>query len=117
MVPADDVIPDIVWVSSRRLATILWQDGKLHAAPELVVEVLSPGSFNERRDREIKLNLYSRRGVDEYWIVDLQSRNVAIFRRRDQLVLTVTLSETECLTTPLLEGFTCPVAEFFARIL
>jgi hypothetical protein len=28
-------------------------------APELMVEVLSPGKLNEQRDREIKLKLYS----------------------------------------------------------
>ncbi len=67
----EDVAPDVVWISRARLATSLSADGKLHAAPELVVEVLSPGSLNERRDREAKLKLYSRRGVHEYWIVEL----------------------------------------------
>ncbi len=55
-----DVAPDIVWISRERLATALWEDGKLHTAPELVVEVLSPGVTNEHRDREIKMKLYSQ---------------------------------------------------------
>jgi Uma2 family endonuclease len=37
----DDVAPDVVWISRNRLATALQSDGKLHSAPELVVEVLS----------------------------------------------------------------------------
>jgi Uma2 family endonuclease len=37
--PADAVIPDVVWVSRERFAAILGDDGKLHGAPELVVEV------------------------------------------------------------------------------
>src|ERR1041384_6397360 len=61
----DDVAPDVIWISNNRMATALWDDGKFHEAPELVVEVLSPGSANERRDREAKLQLYSRRGVSE----------------------------------------------------
>lgn len=61
----EDVAPDVVWISDERLAAAL-RGGKLHAAPELVVEVLSPGSTNERRDREAKLKLYSNRGVEEY---------------------------------------------------
>src|SRR6266699_4436692 len=65
----DDVVPDAVWISHERLATALRADGKLHSAPELVVEVLSPDTTNERRDREFKLWLYSRRGVLEYWII------------------------------------------------
>lgn len=35
------------------------------AAPKLVVAVLSPGSAHEKRDRDYKLKLYSRQGVDE----------------------------------------------------
>jgi Uma2 family endonuclease len=58
----DDVVPDVVWISRERLAGTLDQTGHLHTAPELVVEVLRPGSVNERRDREVKLKLYSCRG-------------------------------------------------------
>jgi Uma2 family endonuclease len=60
----EDVAPDVVWISYQRLMTALQADGKLHATPELVVEILSPGSANERRDREVKRKLYSRRGAD-----------------------------------------------------
>src|SRR4051812_5027954 len=54
----DDVAPDVIWISNGRLAAALTADGKLHQAPELVIEVLSPGSQNARRDRETKLKLY-----------------------------------------------------------
>jgi Uma2 family endonuclease len=39
----DDVAPDVVWISRERLASTVDQTGHLHTAPELVVEVLSPG--------------------------------------------------------------------------
>ena len=48
----DDVAPDVVWLSNERLSQTLAEDGKLHAAPELVIEVLSPGRANAKRDRE-----------------------------------------------------------------
>ena len=113
----DDVAPDVVWISSRRIATILGPDGKLHAAPELIVEVLSPGAMNEKRDRDAKLKLYSRRGVHEYWIIDWRLRQVELFRREDaRLVSAATLIESDTLTTPLLPGFACRVAELFAGI-
>src|SRR5260221_6080572 len=48
----NDIVPDVVWISNERLATALQADGKLHATPELVIEVLSPGSTNARRDRQ-----------------------------------------------------------------
>ena len=113
----DDVAPDAVWVSNERLAAALWSDGKLHAAPELVVEVLSPGSRNQQRDRELKLKLYSRRGVQEYWIIDWRLKQVLVYRREDaQLKLVATLYESDMLTSPMLPGFGCGVTDLFHRI-
>lgn len=110
----DDVAPDGVWISRARLATALDNAGHVHAAPELVIEVLSPGSANERRDREVKLKLYSRRGILEYWIVDWRAQQVEVYRPQDGVLhLVATLSRTETLTSPLLPGFTCQVATLF----
>jgi Uma2 family endonuclease len=110
----DDVAPDVVWISQARRVAALGPDGHLHAAPELVIEVLSPGSTNERRDREAKLKLYSRRGVLEYWIVDWRLQQVEVYRR-EQLVLRLvaTCYRTDVLTSPLLPGFTCEVTSLF----
>ncbi len=113
----DDVAPDVIWTSRERLATALQPDGKLHAPPELVVEVLSPGVTNERRDRQFKLRLYSRRGVLEYWIVSWQERRLEIYRREETLLkLHSTLYETDMLQSPLLPDFRCQVSQFFAKI-
>src|SRR6266496_1692626 len=79
----DNVAPDVVWLSRERLEAIADEQGHLRAAPELVVEVLSPGSTNERRDRELKLKLYSRQGVREYWLVDCQLQTLQVYRRAD----------------------------------
>lgn len=110
----DDVVPDVIWISHDRLQTALWEDGKLHTSPELVVEVLSPGSSNERRDRELKLKLYSRRGADEYWIANWQEQRIEVYRRRNAiLTLQETLNENNLLQSPLLPGFNCHVRQFF----
>ncbi|MGH2458286.1 MAG: Uma2 family endonuclease, partial [Chloroflexota bacterium] len=98
---SDDVAPDVVWVSNRRLATILDPDGKLYGAPDLVVEVLSPGTTKQRRDQEAKLKLYARRGVLEYWIVDWRKRQVEVYRRAEPtLELMGTFREEDTLTSP-----------------
>jgi Uma2 family endonuclease len=113
----DDVAPDIVWISNSSLAAALRSDGHLHDAPELVIEVLSPGTVNERRDRVAKLKLYSRRGVSEYWIASWQTRTVDVYRRDGaELKLVGTLGETDTLQSPVLPGFSCPVSVLFARI-
>lgn len=110
----DDVAPDVVWISRERLAKALDAAGHLHAAPELVIEVLSPGKANEYRDREAKLKLYSRRGVQEYWIVDWMQRLVEVFRREQAaLKQAATLYAQDTLESPLLPGFSCQVAKVF----
>jgi Uma2 family endonuclease len=113
----DDVAPDIIWISRERLATALQPDGKLHSAPELAVEVLSPGVTNLRRDREAKLKLYSRRGVLEYWIVNWQERYIEIYRREEAVLkIHSTLYESDILQSPHLPGFSCQVSQIFADI-
>lgn len=110
----DDVAPDLIWISNERLAVALCEDGKLHHAPELVIEVLSPGLTNEKRDRDAKLKLYSRRGVDEYWIVDWLMRSIEVYRRENAaLHLIDTLRGGDTLDSPLLPGFSCVVESLF----
>lgn len=112
----DDVAPDVTWASRERLARILEGD-KLRAAPELVVEVLSPGRKNILRDRETKLKLYARRGVDEYWIADWPRHAIEVYRRDGAFLVPVaTLGPGATLTSPLLPGFALPLDRLFAGI-
>jgi Uma2 family endonuclease len=113
----NDVVPDVVWISQERLATALQSDGKLHSAPELAIEILSPGPANERRDREVKLKLYSRRGVLEYWVVNWQERSVEIYQReRALLTLDRKLYAADVLESPLLPGFSCLLSQLFDEV-
>jgi Uma2 family endonuclease len=76
------------------------------STPNLVVEILSPGPPNEERDLDLKLTLYSRRGVREYWIVDWREVSIRVYRRADAaLQLVATLSADDALTSPMLPGF------------
>lgn len=116
---ADDtnVVPDVIWISHERLKSVLHSDGKLHNAPELVIEVLSPGAENERRDREIKLKLYSRHGVKEYWVVNWQTQNLEVYRREDDLLtLKKTLDRDSVLESPHLPGFYCKISQVFKNL-
>jgi Uma2 family endonuclease len=112
----DSVIPDLVWISKTRLAQLEDSAGHLTGAPELVVEVISPGTNQEKRDREIKLKLYSVQGVREYWIVDRFLKQVEVYRRQQaQLVLSATLFDNDVLNSPLLPDFEGNIALFFPQ--
>lgn len=112
--PNDAVIPDVVWISNHRLANGIDDSGHLIVAPELMVEVLSPGESNEQRDKEVKLKLYSRHGVQEYWIANWQLKTLEIYCRTDiQLQLDRTLLISDTLMSPLLPGFSTSIAQIF----
>ena len=79
-----------------------------------MVEVLSPGESNEQRDKEVKLKLYSRHGVQEYWIANWQLKTLEIYCRTDiQLQLDRTLLISDTLMSPLLPGFSTSIAQIF----
>lgn len=59
------VQPDVIFVSNERSSII---HNYIAGAPDVVVEVLSPGT--EHRDRTIKLAWYRRYGVGECWIAN-----------------------------------------------
>jgi len=111
---ADNVIPDLVWVAKETLEAIEDEAGHLTAVPEIVLEVLSSGKENIRRDREVKLKFYAVQGAQEYWIADRFSKRLEIYRRQDaRLVLAATLTGSDTLTSPLLPGFSFAVNQFF----
>jgi len=76
----DRVQPDIFFVSNERRGTV--GDKQVTGAPDLVVEILSPSTTH--RDRGVKLDLYARRGVREYWIVDPVEDVVDVWRFEQQ---------------------------------
>lgn len=112
----DNVIPDVVWASKERFNLLLDESEHLTGAPELVVEVLSPGEKNMQRDCQLKLKLYSQQGVQEYWIVNKDLRQVQVYRRSDAVLsLVLTLQSKDILTSPLLPDFSCPLERIFGQ--
>lgn len=51
--------------------------------PEDIFAVIEVSDSSLRFDRTVKLKLYARTGVPEYWIVDLKRRVVEVFRQPD----------------------------------
>jgi len=107
------VIPDLVFFRKEQRETIVTDD-RLTGAPALVIEIVSPGPANIRRDRITKLQLYAAYDIPEYWIVDPKSKTLEKYINSDSsLILLETLGEDENLTTIAIPGFSCRVREIF----
>ena len=109
----DAVIPDLLFISNERFYQAI-SGGRLTSAPDLIVEVLSSGTENERRDRSVKRYLYGKYGVKEYWIVNWEVGTVEIYRLgAGGLELQATLGTKDALTSPLLPDFHLAVEAIF----
>jgi Uma2 family endonuclease len=67
--------PDVLYISPANRRII---EERIEGAPDLIVEVLSPGTA--RRDRGDKLRLYAEAGVREYWVFDPRERQIEFLR-------------------------------------
>jgi Uma2 family endonuclease len=109
----DAVIPDLAFVRNERWDQVVTGE-KFTSAVDLVVEILSPGAANRRRDLNAKRGLYGKYGVEEYWIVDTENLSVMIFRLQGPMLQEIsTLSGEAELTSPILPGFQLQVSSIF----
>jgi Uma2 family endonuclease len=68
------VQPDISYISPERLDIVR---DRVVGAPDIAVEVLSPGT--RRFDRVRKLRTYEKNGVREVWLIDPDGQTVTVF--------------------------------------
>ncbi|MEJ7683287.1 MAG: Uma2 family endonuclease [Segetibacter sp.] len=66
------VQPDLLVVLNEN-RQILKEDGYIHGAPDIIIEVLSS---DKKRDLVKKKSLYERAGVKEYFTVDPENREI-----------------------------------------
>jgi Uma2 family endonuclease len=84
--PVTTRVPDIaVFIRNN----VVEQDGYIHSAPELVVEVLSPA--NTRSERAEKLRDYESLGVPEVWVVSPEAQTVEVLLLQDGRLTTTSL--------------------------
>ena len=67
--------PDLLFILTEQLHII--KEANIQGAPDLVVKVLSPST--RERDLGVKVHLYARFGVPEYWIVDPEVETLTIY--------------------------------------
>lgn len=94
------VQPDIFWVAAG--GACISVDGMYRkGSPDLIIEVLSPGTA--LRDKREKFQLYEKYGVHEYWLADPYLRVIEVWQWLDgHFKLVVTSGAGKSFTSPLL---------------
>lgn len=77
----DPVQPDFLLIRNDHAAIIT--DRRIRGVPDLIVEVVSPGSLEQ--DTRIKREAYARAGVPEFWLVQPTNRSVLVCNMPDPI--------------------------------
>jgi Uma2 family endonuclease len=103
---ANHVTPDVVVLGREKLARV--SERTVDVVPDLIVEVSSPST--RRYDLVVKRALYERRGVPEYWFVDLDAERIEVYRLDGARYPTPELvARGGAIRPPHLEGLTVAV--------
>ena len=108
----DVVQPDFLFVSQDQTSIITADN--IQGAPALVVEILSESTRGT--DEILKLQLYEKHGVQEYWIIDPELHTVQVYRMSDQTysrAIELTLEAQDRLTSLMFPGWVLPLNELF----
>jgi len=109
----DVVEPDLLFIARDQNDIVTPQN--VQGPPALVIEILSRST--RRVDEQVKLRLFERGGVREYWLVDPEHDSVTLFRRQPDgsflQVARLTSDEHDVLTTPLMTELVIQLAELF----
>jgi len=104
--------PDIAFIHKDHLPTELPEEAFWPGAPDLAVEVVSPGDTFGEVDEKVQAWLDA--GARMVWVVNPQGRNVTVYRSATD-VKTLTPSD-ELSGEDVVPGFACRVGEIFAGL-
>lgn len=108
----DVVQPDLLFVTAKNAHKV--KSTHVEGAPDLAVEIISPGST--QRDRIIKRKIYALHGVKEYWLVHPEKEQIQVLRlEKGDFQRIAELTREEVLTSPLLSGLEIRLIDVFRR--
>jgi len=111
----NSAIPDLVFIVKERIDQIA---SGIHVvgAPDLAIEIMSPGTENVRRDQIVKRQTYARFGVKEYWIVEPLVEVIEISRLQENVLASVGVSRNaDEISSPLLPDLKFTVKDVFRK--
>jgi Uma2 family endonuclease len=104
------VQPDIIVVCDEEK---LKDNRCIDGAPDLIVEVLSPG--NTRTETKYKLDLYEENGVLEYWVVYPEYTQIHVFLldENEKYSKPIIYEANENISSSVLKGLSIPMNDIF----
>jgi Uma2 family endonuclease len=83
-------------------------------APDIVVEILSPG--NNAREMKNKYEIYEESGVKEYWIVSPQNETFLVYTLTgEKYVPSRTMTTGDVVSSSVLPGFSLDLSALFSK--
>lgn len=105
------VQPDILVICDQETEI---NDGHYTGIPTLVVEILSKSTRS--KDMIKKLNLYSKSGIEEYWIVDAESKQIIIYEFSDKEIQKFNIyHENEIIKSNRFSGLEIDISQIFTK--
>jgi Uma2 family endonuclease len=80
-------------------------------SPDLVVEILSPST--SRYDRTLKFNTYLKSGIREYWVIDPETKTLAVHLLKDDNYVTHAYTDEDSVHVHVLESCVINMKEVF----
>jgi Uma2 family endonuclease len=107
------VQPDVLMILVENQSKV---KDRIYGPPDWVAEVLSPG--NRDYDLVKKRAIYEAAGVPEYWAVDIEAREVLVFRLKDagQYAAPEVFGAGQTLTCQSVPGFVVAVSDLFVSL-
>ena len=104
------VQPDIIVVCDEEK---LKDERCVDGAPELVIEILSPG--NTKTETKYKFDLYEENGVEEYWVVYPEFKQIHVFllNEKEEYGKPAIYEADENIKSVVLKGLRIPTNEIF----
>jgi Uma2 family endonuclease len=104
------VQPDVLVVLKEHVNRV--QPKRIHGAPDLAVEVISPSSATY--DRLVKYSVYEQAGVPEYWLVNASEQTIEVFVLEEGLYRSLGAFQGDhLLQSRIVPGSAAPAAQFF----